>query len=337
MNNFKIIMDCMQGLQSFVNKEDQEQIDKIFTNVSDLRKKYECMKENEIIVLYKTDNNRDIENKINLCTSINVTLDVGTYTGLINCSFLNRITKLIVSNDSIRSPILLRHLTSLKTIDITWDLKKSDNKSLFELQGFKQKVNISFKFINTTDLTPKKATIKYDDIIKLQYLSYIANNDIKSTFADDKHFLTKLGKNITKFDIKWYRTEDPHADLTAEIVKYFPNLTWLNVGYDMDLQKEDLLKLHNLETLVISCACLKGLYNEVARLPKLAYLKCRMPKENSGYDKLPPVDFVAKCKKMKNLFLREPSNDKNIELCCAYETKLRLNCPGVTVMWYGKN
>lgn len=345
MNDFKIALDSVYNLQFFLHNADMKKFNHALEIITDLKNKYEPLISHkfnftEIIVLSGEDTPLNVKNKIESSYTKYITLDIGTYTDDIDGLYLKKVKKLIMRNNQERfSRVPLRNMTSLRTIDIIWDLKQQSKRYLFDTDGFKEKVDINLKFINTTDLIPGKSTLTYDDdIAELQNLGDIGTEETKKRLWSDSYVLGTLGKNITKLDARWFWMNHPGADDSATQARYFLNLTWLDLGWLDDLDGKDLIKLRNLETLGVSGSNLRfglnNLENEISQLPHLKILKYSLHDEMELCEYLPPIDFIRECKTLTMLYLPDPANWFEKDNCDEYESKLMLECPDVRVIYY---
>lgn len=342
MNKFVIAIDALDELKTSMQSNDIEYINDVIQKIAILENKYEKIIRNKLIserieTIRLSDKIHNIDDTINSSNAEYIVLDIGTYKDSLKGSYLNRVVKLIMRNDPDRNPLSLDNLTSLKAIDIIWDLKQSSNrKSLFDfnvhgIYGYKLKLDITVRFINTTDLIPGKSTIRYSDILQLEYLRNIATDKTKHLFDDDV-ISRNLGNNITKLSVLWF--DHPNGEPTALGVEYFHHLTWLDVGDSYELYGYILEKLQNLETLIIMIYFLNEIKNELPRLSKLRFLKLRAWPEDDISEYLSSIEWICKCKTLERLYLREPMEGDDADRLYKFESMLASKCSHIHVVYY---
>lgn len=344
MDKFTNAIEIINELKSITNKKDQFIIDSIFSNISCLQEKYEhrIELENKIIpdkiekiILSHCQNQLDISNVIDSSDAGNIILDIGSYCESLSNVNLDRVTKLIMRNNF--NFIKLSDMKSINAIDIVWNLHKvSKNKPLFDTTDFKREVDVTLEFTGTTALISGDSTITSDDVVRLEYFSSFATKETKHIISWEGSILKELGKCVTALDIGWYYSKIAGGELSARIVKYFPNLVWLDIGYQDDMREKDLLKLHKLETLIISGWHLWNLQNTIASLPRLTSLKWVMwySEEEDVFRKPPPIEFIVKCKTLQRLFLCDPINWVDSEIYYEYKNKLSIACPDLQIIYH---
>lgn len=333
MNKFEIAIHTLKEIKSSMKIEDIPHVDNMLRDIFILRNKYKYLHEIKTIVLSNEINN--LKNQIDSLNTENIILDIGTYKGALKGSYLNRITKLIMRNDPDRPVLLLNDLTSLKAIDIVWDLNKRSNDS-YLFYFTLHKVDLHLKFINTTNLIPEESTITPIDILNLQDLHQFATKRTNDSFEDEAPVMRKLGQNVTKLDVLWYWVDYDHpcAVLTARVAKYFPNLTWLDTHNTVDIYADILLKMPNLETLIIMIYSLEDVKDALPSLHKLKFLKLRWKEDDYLCYSLPSIELIKKCKKLEKLYLPYPHIDEYNDECRKYEKKFALERPKIEIVYY---